>query len=95
MRDTFLKGNLTGELNEASYFLARPFAPLGEMNLASADGNVRKHAGGNVRFDIYPDADLDFDGDLRGEGGIGAYALDKVKPRWVPVLEIKPAFLAR
>ena len=95
MRDTFLEGNMTGELNEASDFLSRPFAPLGEMNLAPTDGNVRKHAEGDMRFDMYPDANLDFDGDLHGKGGIGAYALGKVKPRWVPMLEIKPAPFAR
>jgi hypothetical protein len=95
MRDTFLEGNMAGEFNEASDFLSRPFAPLGKMNLAPTDGNIRKHAEGDVRFDIYPDADLDFDGDLHGKGGIGAYALGKVKPRWVPMLEIKPAPFAR
>ena len=95
IHDAFLEGNLTGELNEASDFLTRPFAPLDEMNLAPAEGNVRKHAQSNVRFDIYPNADLDFDGDLRGKSGIGAYAFDKVKPRWAPVLKIKPVPPAR
>jgi hypothetical protein len=65
------------------------------MNLAPAGGNVRKHAQSNVLFDTYPNADLDFDGDLRDKGGIGAYSLDKVKPRWGPVLEIKPVPLTR
>jgi hypothetical protein len=95
IHDAFLEGNLTGELNEASDFLARPFAPLDEMNLAPAGGNVRKHAQSNVLFDTYPNADLDFDGDLRDKRGIGAYSLDKVKPCWAPVLEIKPVPLKR
>ncbi len=95
MRDTFVEGNLTGEITEASNFLARPFAPLGEMNLTPGDGNVRKHAEDNVRFDIYPNAELDFDGDSRGKGGIGAYALDKAKPRWAPTLKIKPVPFTR
>ena len=95
IHDAFLEGNLTGELNEASDFLALPFAPLGEMNLARAGANIRKHVESNMRFDMYPDSDLDFDGDLRGKVGIGAYAQDKAKPRWVPVLEIKPVLPRR
>jgi hypothetical protein len=90
IHDAFLESNLTGELNEASDFLALPFAPLGEMNLVPAGGNVHKHSESNMRLGMYPDSGLDFDGDLRGKGGIGAYTPGKVKPRWVPVLEIKP-----
>lgn len=90
IRDTFLEGNLTGELTEASGFLARPFAPSNEMNLVPAGSNIRENAESTVRFDIYPDSNLDFDGDLHGKSRIGAYAQDKVRPRWALVLEIKP-----
>ena len=63
--------------------------------MARAGANIRKHVESNMRFDMYPDSDLDFDGDLRGKVGIGAYAQDKSKPRWVPVLEIKPVLPRR
>jgi hypothetical protein len=53
--------------------------------------NVRKHAGNSARFSIYPDACTDFDGGgLNGADRIGAYSLDKDRPRWLPTLEIKP-----
>ena len=95
IRDTFLEGNLTGELTEASGFLARPFAPLGEMSLMPTSNNVQEHAESSARFDRYPDSDLDFDGDLRGKSRLGAYALDKIRPHWALVLEIKPVRIAR
>ena len=91
IHDAFLEGNLTGELNDAVDFLALPFAPLGEMNLAPTSIKVRKHAGNNAHFAIYPDACVDFDGGgLIGADRIGAYSLDKDRPRWLPTLEIKP-----
>ena len=82
--------NLTGKFDDARNYLTRPFAPLGEMNLMPADTKVRKHADNSMRFDAYPQAGLDFDGGLHGTGGMGAYALDRDKPRWLPALEIKP-----
>lgn len=86
-----LEKNLTGELHEARNYLARPFAPLGEMNLMAASAKVREHAGNIADVDTYPDAALDFDGGSRGTSGVGAYSLDRDRPGWLPALEIKPA----
>ena len=92
LRGASTESNLTGGFDEARNHLARPFAPLGEMNLAPAGIKVRKHAGNSARFAIYPDASMDFDGGgLIGADRIGAYSLDKDRPRWLPALEIKPA----
>ncbi|KIO49373.1 hypothetical protein [Nitrosospira sp. NpAV] len=85
-----LETNLTDKFDEARNYLTQPFAPLGEMNLMPVAAKVRKRAGDSMRFDAYPQADLDFDGDLHGTGGMGAYALGKDRPRWLPALEIKP-----
>ncbi len=91
LRGASVEDNLTGEFDEAKDYLARPFAPLGEMNLVPAGIKVRKHAASSARFAIYQDAQLDFDGgNLNGADRIGAYSLDKGKPRWLPALEIKP-----
>lgn len=95
MRGASVEKNLTGELDEAQDYLARPFAPLGEMNLVARGAKAREHAENSVRFDTYPDARLDFDGDIQGKSRLGAYALDKSSPRWLPVLEIKPTPIAR
>lgn len=82
--------NLTGELDEARKYLAQPFAPLGKMNLMPSGAGMQKHSEESMRFDIYPEVDLDFDGGLHGTGRMGAYALDRDRPRWLPALEIKP-----
>jgi hypothetical protein len=90
VRGISLETNLTGKFDDARNYLMQPFAPLGEMNLMPADTQVRKRSNDSMRFDAYPQADLDFDGDLHGTGGMGAYALDRDRPRWLPALEIKP-----
>lgn len=91
LRGASTESNLTGGFDEARKYLARPFAPLGEMNLAPVGVKVRKHAGSSARFAIYPDAGADFDGEgLIGADRIGAYSLDKDRLRWLPALEIKP-----
>ena len=41
---------------------------------------IQKYSEDSVRFDIYPEVDLDFDGDLRRPGSVGAYALNKTRP---------------
>ncbi|SCY25777.1 hypothetical protein [Nitrosospira sp. Nsp13] len=90
VRGASLETNLTGKFNDARNYLTRPFAPLGAMNLMPANTKLQKRTSDSMRFDAYPQADLDFDGGLRGTGGIGAYALDRDRPRWLPALEIKP-----
>lgn len=90
MKGTSTEGNLTGKLDEARNYLIRPFAPLGEMNLMPMSAKVREDAENNAHFDTYPGARLDFDGDMHGKSRLGAYALDKKGPRWLPVLQIKP-----
>jgi hypothetical protein len=92
LRGASTESNLTGGFDEARKYLARPFAPLGEMNLAPMSIKVKKHAGSSARFAIYPDAGTDFDGEgLIDADRIGAYSLDKDRPRLLPALEIKPA----
>lgn len=93
VNSAFMRSNLIGKFNEASNYLARPFAPLGEMNLsplATALSKATRNAEDIPRFTVYPDADRDFDGSSYGTKGIGAYASGKKTPRWLPVLEIKP-----
>ena len=84
------EGNLVGQYEEAINYLVKPRAPLGELNLLPGF-RARMHAGGDEpRVHAFPDAVLDFDGDMRKTAGLGAYALDKSQPRWRPTLEIKP-----
>lgn len=85
-----MEKNLTGELDKARDYLARPFAPLGEMNLMAVGANVREHAGNIAGIDSYPDAVLDFDGGSHGTSGVGAYSLERDRSGWLPALEIKP-----
>lgn len=85
-----LERNLTGSFDDAQNYLARPFAPLGEMNLAPTDATVKKYAENGVHFAAYPGADRDFDGNLHSTHGVGAYALQRDRPGWLPILEIKP-----
>ncbi|MGH8763708.1 MAG: hypothetical protein ACREUR_10855 [Nitrosospira sp.] len=87
--------NLTGEWDEAQKYLARPFAPLGEMSLVPAGKEMQAYPEESMRLDLYPEVDLDFDGALHVTGRMGAYALDRDKPSWLPVLEIKPTSAAR
>lgn len=87
--------NLTGDLDEAQKYLVRPFAPLGEMNLMPAGKKMQAYSEESMRFDLYPEVDLDFDGALHVTGRMGAYALDRDRANWLPALEIKPAPAAR
>lgn len=83
--------NVIGEYFEAGVYLTRPFALLGEMNLMPLKSANLKKSGDNAAFDIYPHANLDFDGSPRGNLDAGAYTFEKERPRWLPALEIKPA----
>ncbi|MBI5752361.1 MAG: hypothetical protein HZA59_09495 [Hydrogenophilales bacterium] len=82
--------NLTGSFDQAGDYLVRPFAPLGEMDLRPKAGKGSKKAKAKTHFEIYPEADRDFDVSLRGADVVGAYAPEKKGLRWLPVLEIKP-----
>ncbi len=90
VRGTSSEKNLMGKFDEARKYLTRPFAPLGEMNLMPVVAKIPKNSENRMRLDTYPEADLDFDGDLRTGHNAGAYALNKTRPRWPPALEIKP-----
>lgn len=93
VNSVFTGSNLVGKFDEASSYLARPFAPLGEMNLSPLAGALPKATGNTEdipRFTVYPDADRDFDGDWEDKRRIGAYALEKHRSRWLQILEIKP-----
>jgi hypothetical protein len=61
------------------------------MNLAPGNINVREEVQEQTLFDSYPDTGRDFDGDAHGRIRMGAYALSKSRPRWLPALGIKPA----
>ncbi|HEX7235284.1 MAG TPA: hypothetical protein VF243_08440, partial [Nitrosospira sp.] len=82
--------NLTGIPDEADNYLVNPFAPPGQINLAPGEIKVREEAREQRPFDNYPDAELDFDGDAHRGIRMGAYAINKSRPRWLPALEIKP-----
>jgi hypothetical protein len=82
--------NLTGEFDEARKYLTRPFGPLGEMNLKPVIAKIQKYSEDSRPIDIYPEADLDFDGNLRTGLNLGAFAINKTESRWRPALEIKP-----
>jgi hypothetical protein len=82
-------GNFSAPLAEAERFLMRPFAGLGELDLApralltSADAdppNPAQLAGW----------DRDFNGRLRSPGSIGAYADAGTNPGWRPGLSLMP-----
>jgi hypothetical protein len=91
------EGNLVGRYAEAAEYLTRPHAPLGELNLLP---NARANRGSVPAVDrspfrtfperTFPEAELDFDGDLHGTAEWGAYAINKKRPRWLPTLEIIP-----
>lgn len=82
--------NLAHAPDEANSYLVNPFAPPGQMNLAPRNTRVREEAQESGFFDSYPDAELDFDGDAHDRVRMGAYAVSKRMPRWLPALEIKP-----
>jgi len=93
VNSAFMGSNLVGKFDEASNYLARPFAPLGEMNLsplATALAEATRNAEDIPRFTVYRDADRDFDDSSYDMKRIGAYAPEKKAPRWLLVLEIKP-----
>lgn len=90
VRGAFYEKNLTGKFDEARKYFTRPFGPLGEMNLMPADATVKTYAENGGHFATYPGAHRDFDGNLRGTRGLGAYTLQKDRPGWMPVLNIKP-----
>jgi hypothetical protein len=82
--------NLTGIPDEAGSYLVSPFASPGQMNLVLNDVKVREEAQEQRIFYGYPDVELDFDGDPHDRVRMGAYAVGKSTPRWLPKLEIKP-----
>lgn len=93
VNSAFMGSILVGKFDEASNYLDRPFAPLGEMNLsplAAALPEATRNAEDIPRFTVYPDAHRDFDGSSYDMKRIGAYAPEKKAPRWLLVLEIKP-----
>jgi hypothetical protein len=82
--------NFTGIPDEADNYLVNPFAPPGQINLAPGEIKVWEEVREHRFFDNYPDAELDFDGDAHRGIRMGAYAINKSRPRWLPALEIKP-----
>jgi hypothetical protein len=84
------EGNLVGTYAEAADHLANPYAPLSELNLFPNAQAIRAKPGNHLPFRTFPEAELDFDGDLHGTAEWGAYARNKKSPRWLPTLEIIP-----
>jgi hypothetical protein len=85
------EGNLIGKYSEAAKYLFKPYAPLGELNLLPKLETTGTSAGDRSSFRTFPEAELDFDGDLHELAEWGAYARNKKSPRWLPTLEIIPA----
>ena len=85
-----IEGNLVGKYAEAAVYLAKPYAPLGELNLLPDAKVTVAPASDYSPPRIFPHAELDFDGDLRGTADRGAYSLNNIRPRWPPALEIIP-----
>jgi hypothetical protein len=80
INSAFTGSNLVGKFDEAPSYLARPFAPLGEMNLSplpAALPKATRNAEDIPRFTVYPDADRDFDGSSYDMKRTGAYAPEK------------------
>ena len=86
-------GNFSAPLADAERYLARPFAPPGEVDLFprtplnSADADPPNPA-------QLPEWDRDFDGQPRTPGSIGAYAGFGTTARWRPALERMPSLRA-
>jgi hypothetical protein len=81
------EGNLVGTYAEAAVNLVKPFAPLGQMNLASLPGRRQALPIAATRLRAHPEGEKDFDGQPDNVR-FGAYASKGV--RWMPKLEIKP-----
>ncbi|HEV7929904.1 MAG TPA: hypothetical protein VGP12_07205 [Nitrosospira sp.] len=81
------EGNLVGKYEEAAVNLVKPFAPLGQMNLALRPDRRLALPIAATRLLAHPEGEKDFDGQ-RDNVRFGAYASEFV--RWMPKLEIKP-----
>lgn len=84
------RGNLTGSYDGAAKFLARPHAPLGEMDLAPRLGHRLPGAVQPSWLVGLIDAQLDFEGAARQEDLIGAYGRMERAGGWRPVVGFKP-----
>lgn len=83
-------GNVAAPMEEAAYFLKKPFAPLGELDL-SPRRSLKDIALPDVDPDVpFPDWARDFDGQPRGRAVAGAYTSGGVHPAWLPRLQLKP-----
>jgi hypothetical protein len=82
------ESDLVGTYEAAGEYLTKPFAPLGEMNLAPLSDKAKAPSMEITRLRIYPEWNTDFDG-WRATDRFGAYANCK-PPRWLPKLERKP-----
>lgn len=82
------EGNLVGTYEAAGKYLAKPFAPLGEMDLSPLQVKPNAASMETTGLRVYPGWNVDFDG-RRGSDRFGAYA-SHGPPRWLPRLEIKP-----
>lgn len=83
--------NLTGAFDKARDYLVQPFAPLGEMDLMPAPGKTNLKALDAAPFRTYLEWNRDFDGRPDDGKTFGAYTSDRVPPRWLPKLDIKPS----
>jgi hypothetical protein len=81
------KKNLTDSYQAAKKYLVRPFAPLGQINLALLSEKQPIVSLDKTAFQQHPEWNRDFDG-IWSEKRFGAYGYHK-RPGWTPVLEIK------
>lgn len=86
-----LSGNVVGTPAQATAYLRRPQAPPGEMDLRPKEALTAPFD--PAQLTQYHDWNLDFNGNLRKAGIIGAYAGEFEENDWVPRIELKPPWL--
>ncbi len=84
------RDNVTGSLGDARSALANLDSPLGQMDLFPRPGKLNGGAIDTSPFRVFPDWNIDFNGNLRMGNFRGAYSGAGKNPGWYPRLEIKP-----
>ncbi len=79
--------NIVDQYKAAENYLVRPFAPLGQINLALLPNKQPNISPDTADYQHHTKWNSDFDGAL-SKKRFGAYGYDKT-PQWTPVLEIK------
>lgn len=83
--------NITDSFEAANQYLARPFEPLGKLDLYPKQGKLKAHPLDMTPLQRFLDGNQDFNGKTRTGHFRGAYRGEGKNPGWQPVLEIKPS----